>query len=164
MQRFLYHCHTRNVLTFVNTTIIAYHQNHQALADFLPVCNSRCAVFTNPGNWRVGGVPAAYRKNSNKRQPTYKRYSSSLRGWDSAGGLDGWGYVEVLGQADRIHLQQRAVYRLVKFANRPPSRCHVLTIYLQEFRIIEDWVHSLHPLSEETCLLRHHRLVLSPKY
>jgi len=31
---------TRNFLTFVNTTAIAYHQNHDALTDFLPICNS----------------------------------------------------------------------------------------------------------------------------
>ena len=31
---------TRNVLTFVNTTAIAYRQNHEAPADFLPIYNS----------------------------------------------------------------------------------------------------------------------------
>ena len=33
---------TRNVLTFVNTTTIACHQNPEALANSLPVCNSSC--------------------------------------------------------------------------------------------------------------------------
>ena len=30
----------RFLLTFVNTTAIAYHQNYEALTDFLPICNS----------------------------------------------------------------------------------------------------------------------------
>ena len=33
---------TCNFLTFVHTTAIAYHQNHEALIDFLPICNSSC--------------------------------------------------------------------------------------------------------------------------
>ena len=32
----------RKGMTFVNTTAIAYYQNHEAPADFLPVCNSSC--------------------------------------------------------------------------------------------------------------------------
>ena len=31
---------TPNCLTFVKTTAIAYHQNPEALVDFLPICNS----------------------------------------------------------------------------------------------------------------------------
>jgi len=37
---------TRNFLTFVNTTAIAYHQNHEALTDFLPICNSSRVYVT----------------------------------------------------------------------------------------------------------------------
>ena len=33
---------TRKRTTFVNTTAIAYRQNHEAPADFLPVYNSSC--------------------------------------------------------------------------------------------------------------------------
>ena len=33
---------TRNFLTFVNTTAIAYHRNPEALVDFLPIWNSGC--------------------------------------------------------------------------------------------------------------------------
>ena len=36
-------CNTRNFLTLVNTTAIAYHQNPEVLVEFLPICNSSCA-------------------------------------------------------------------------------------------------------------------------
>ena len=35
-------CSTRNSLTLVNTTAIAYHQNLGVPTDFLPVGNSSC--------------------------------------------------------------------------------------------------------------------------
>jgi len=37
---------TRKRMTFVNTTAIAYRQNHEAPADFLAVCNSSMDTFS----------------------------------------------------------------------------------------------------------------------
>ena len=55
---------TRNFLTFVNTTAIAYHQNHETLTDCLPICNrsrvyKRQKITSTRVLVQISGVPQA---------------------------------------------------------------------------------------------------------